>query len=76
MKESTRLDKDIRDMKIADKCKKCCLCCKKYKSVKEQNEKCEVRKARGRLINRKINQVKKKKIERGTDYEDSSDSKG
>ena len=50
--------RELEDMTIADKCHDCCLCCKKYKLVKEQNKKCEVRKARGRIIARQVRAAK------------------
>ena len=46
--------RELEDMRITDKCHTCCLCCDKYKLVKEQNKKCEVRKARGRIIARQV----------------------
>lgn len=61
MRESIRIDREIRDMKIASKCNECCLNCDKYKSIKEQDMKCEVVKARKRMIDREIYQLKKKK---------------
>lgn len=60
MRESIRLDREIRDMKISNKRQKCCLCCDKYETTKEQ-KKCEVQRARKRMIDREIYQLKKKK---------------
>lgn len=53
-----RIEMEIRDHEIACKCTDCCLTCKKYKTIKEQNQKCEVRKARGKIINRRIYKLK------------------
>lgn len=61
MKKLKRDERNIRDSQIASKCGRCCLCCKKYKRVKDQDKKCEVVKARRRLINRSIYQFKKKR---------------
>lgn len=63
MRESIRLDREIRDMKVASKCHICCLCCDKYETAKEQKQ-CKVQKARKRMIDREIYQAKKKKIKK------------
>jgi hypothetical protein len=54
----TRIEREIKDFEIRQKCQKCCIACNEYETKKEQN-KCEVRKARKREINRELYKAKR-----------------
>ncbi len=45
----------MKDVNLAYECQKCCITCN------EDKKKCEYRKAKGRIINRQLYAVKKKK---------------
>lgn len=52
-----KLKREVKDLEAATKCNTNCLCCPTYTTVKEMVP-CEVRKARGRIINRKFREIK------------------
>jgi hypothetical protein len=51
-----KLKREVKDYEIATKCNTNCLCCPTYMKVKDM-AKCEVRKARARIINRKFREI-------------------
>lgn len=52
------LKRKAKDFETATKCDINCLCCPVYTTVKEMNIKCEIRKAKARIINRQFREFK------------------
>jgi len=53
--------RELNDLLIADRCHDCCMCCKHYKLVKDKNKMCDIRKARGRMVQREVKKFNKDK---------------